>query len=155
MPQLKAQFVLGKDLSSWAISWFGGGGYSHVDLVMPDGGLLGARSDWIKGIHPGVMIRPPDYEKWKVKTVVAKEVSQLQFDQAIAIAKKQLFKPYDMTAIWGFATGRDWRNLDEWFCSELLMYVFETAKIVPEIPVKVEKIFPGEALAICAAAGFE
>lgn len=154
MPQLQAQFVLGKGLSSWAISWFGGGGYSHVDFVLPDGTLLGARSDKIGGKPPGVQIRPPNYDTWLRRTVVAKEVSAVTLDRCMGLAYSQIGKPYDKTAIWGFAAGRDWRADDSWFCSELVTWIFETAEVFPSLIIPANKIFPGESLAICNAAGF-
>jgi hypothetical protein len=40
------QFVRGEDLGAKLITWFGhGANFSHVDVVWPDGKLLGARSD--------------------------------------------------------------------------------------------------------------
>jgi hypothetical protein len=54
---IKLRFVRGLDFSSRVIAWFSAGHLSHVDAVMPDGSLLGARSDVIKGIPTGVQIR--------------------------------------------------------------------------------------------------
>lgn len=46
---IKLQFVREKDLSSQVIAWFSAGHVSHVDTVLDDGRLLGARSDRVGG----------------------------------------------------------------------------------------------------------
>jgi hypothetical protein len=50
---IRLQFVLGTGLSSQAIAWFSAGHFSHVDAVLPDNRLLGARSDVVGGKPPG------------------------------------------------------------------------------------------------------
>ena len=57
MGTITLQFVTSRDPESWAIRTFQRGWCSHVDAVMDDGRLLGARSDG------GVAIRPQNYEK--------------------------------------------------------------------------------------------
>jgi hypothetical protein len=65
MGAITLQFVTSRDPESWAIRTFQRGWCSHVDSVMDDGRLLGARSDG------GVQIRPPNYEKFsRVERVV-------------------------------------------------------------------------------------
>jgi hypothetical protein len=54
MGAITLQFVTSRDPESWAIRTFQRGWCSHVDSVMDDGRLLGARSDG------GVLIRPPN-----------------------------------------------------------------------------------------------
>jgi len=155
---IAAQFVLGRAFSSRCIAWFGGGGLSHVDIVMPDGQLLGARSDRLMHIQPGVQIRPPFYDGdngWSKRIVMAKTVTPKHLAKCYELARSQLYKAYDHTAIWGFATGRDWRDTDKWFCSELLMWMLETADVVHPLIIPANKIFPGEALALCSEAGFK
>src|ERR1700744_5639048 len=61
MGAIPLQFCEGSGLESAMIKWFGHGKFSHVDCVLPDGRLLGARSDVIQGIPAGVQIRPADY----------------------------------------------------------------------------------------------
>src|SRR5271170_1356882 len=79
---VQVQFVLGEGISSSAIAWFGGGTFSHVDAIMPDGTLIGARSDIIyplmpdgttsvKPIPAGVQRRPAGYEVWKKRVVAS------------------------------------------------------------------------------------
>ena len=64
---------------------------------------------------------------------------------------KQMGKPYDSTAIWGFAAGRNWRETDSWFCSELGAASIEAAKAVPALYSPANKITPS-ALALTLSA---
>ncbi len=106
------QFVAGDGIGAELIEWFSAGDFSHVDIVMPDGTLLGARLDG------GVRIRPANYETWHKRAVVALDRGQSITDAFYSFAVSQIGKPYDKTAIIGFAAGRDWREDDSWFCSE-------------------------------------
>lgn len=119
------QFVLGAGLSSRLIAWWGEGygGYSHVDAVLSDGTLVGARSDRItfKGhTYPaGVQIRPQGYEKWKRRTVVAIPCDVLLAGQWEHFLRCQIDKPYDKQAIWGFLFGQRKHARGHWICSAL------------------------------------
>lgn len=152
-PVVRLQFVLGSGLSSRAISYFGAGGYSHVDVVLRDGTLLGARSDEILGIVPGVRIRPQGYEDWKKRTVMTLAVTEQQEKDFLDFVVLQIGKPYDSTAIWGFAAGRDWREKDSWFCSELAGAATESAGIVPTLIAPTCKITPGALATVYSAIG--
>lgn len=120
MSKIVLQFSYQRDLGADLIKYFGhGAGFSHVDAVMGDGSLLGARSDVCAGVPAGVQIRPPNYAAFdRVLPVVLltdDAVSKAFYDFIVA----QRGKPYDMEAIVAFAAGRDWRAPDSWFCSEL------------------------------------
>lgn len=122
-PSLQFQLVAGAGISSRAIGYFGGGFYSHVDIVWPDGRLFGARSDVIKvnGLtYPaGAQFRPQNYEVWRARTRIDIPCTFMQRNRALEWALHQEGKPYDKRAILGFASGRDWRTEGEWFCSEM------------------------------------
>lgn len=122
------QFSTTKDFGSWAIRQFTWSDWSHVDIVMPDGYLLGARQDG------GVKKRQPGYGKFsKVQHMIAKGAPESVYEYALS----QWGKPYDWTSILNFGMHRDWRENDSWFCSELVMWSFEQAKwplLNPEIP---------------------
>ena len=108
------QFAGDGGLSSGLIEWYGHDWCSHVDCVLPDGHLLGAR---IKG---GVAIRPPHYRRFRrVQRVTLPCPGEM--DLAFRLfAHAQVGKPYDWTAIAAFAFDRDWREGRAWFCSELV-----------------------------------
>lgn len=139
------QFVAGTDLSSEAIEWFSHGrAYSHVDAVLTDGTLLGARLDG------GVAIRPADYlgsEKTlriSLPTTPAQESAFYQFLRA------QLGKPYDVIGITDFFDGRDWREPGSWFCSELQAAALESCQVFPyPLPVPEMKITPPDLINLC------
>lgn len=150
---IRLQFVLGYGLSSQAIAWFSAGHFSHVDAILPDGRLLGARSDAIGGRPPGVQIRLPDYEKWKERVVMMLPSTPDQERSFLGFLDKQLGKPYDSTAIWGFATGRDWRNPDDWFCSELLTAALEIAGVCPTLYTPSNKVTPAALAMVMSALG--
>lgn len=114
--RVRLQFSAQKTIGSMLIRWWTWSDYSHVDFILPDGRLLGAR-------HDGVNIRDP-YETTR-KLIV--EVDAGEF--VLNTAYKQIGKPYDWTAIFGFMVKRDWQEPDAWFCSELVAWAFEQTGI--------------------------
>ena len=119
-------------MGSRAIQIFSRGWPSHVDNVLADGTLLGARSDSVGGMPPGVQIRPANYEVWtktqsiRLNATAAQETTWLNFLTA------QIGKPYDKLAIAAFAVERDWREDDAWFCSELAAAALESCGWFPK-----------------------
>lgn len=131
---IKLRFVLGRGWASSAIAIFSAGHLSHVDAIMPDGTLFGARSDNIGGAPgvewSGVRTRPNPYEA--VAKVVTFEIPAAP-DQERAFysfLKKQDGKCYDHLAIVAFAFNRNWRDDDAWYCSELQAAALEDAAIL-------------------------
>ena len=109
------QFSSKATLASWVIQRFTWSEFAHVDIVLPDGRLLGADSDG------GVAIRDPE-QFYKVARFQV-DAPELVLD----LAAEQLGKPYDWGAIAGIVTRRDWQQPDRWFCSELIAWAFESA----------------------------
>jgi hypothetical protein len=125
------------------IGFWGLGFYSHIDVLTPTGMLRGARSDWIKGIPPGYMDRPYDYERWEAQTQFTLEVSEDQYDKYWRYSDKQLYKPYDFRGlIKTFVFGRNWRDDDSWWCSEEVAMNGEVAGIWT-LPEHVKNVEPG------------
>lgn len=147
------QFVLGHGLSSQAIAWFSAGRFSHVDAILPDGSLLGSRSDTIKGIKPGVRVRPPDYEPWLARVQLALPSTPTETQRWIDFLHSQIGKPYDKSAIWGFAAGRDWREPDSWFCSEIQARALEVSCRSPPLYSPANKITPSALALVMSALG--
>ena len=151
---IQLQFVRQAALSSDVIAWFSQGHFSHVDFVMPDGSLLGARDDSVGGQQPGVRIRPPGYVKFALRVVMTIPCSEDQATKYCAFLKDQVGKPYDTEAIWAFAFNRNWRETDSWICSELQSAAGEAAGIFPQLYLAANKITPVScALAYSAIGG--
>jgi uncharacterized protein YycO len=121
------QFVATSTLTADVIRWYSHGSYSHVDAVMPDGSLLGSQGSVFAGIPAGVQVRPANYTAFSKRTVVIVPAPYSVEQAFYAFLKAQVGKPYDTTAIAGFAVGRDWREDDSWMCSELQSAALERA----------------------------
>ncbi len=150
---IRLQFVCGGSLSSQAIAWFSQGHLSHVDAILPDGTLLGARSDRIRGIEPGVRIRPGAYERWSSRVVFTLPSTVEQEAAFHGYLRRQIGKPYDHTAIWGFVLNRNWRESDSWICSELQAAALEHAGLVPNLYLSANKMTPVAVALVTSAIG--
>jgi hypothetical protein len=152
MGAIVLQFVGNNSFGSTLIEWFDHGQYSHVDSVLPDGTLLGARDDVILGVPAGVQIRPATYVDSypKIKQVslpTTDEIAQAYYD----FVRSQIGKPYDSTAIAAFIVGRDWINPLAWFCSELATAGLLASRFLLHKPsAPCYKIAPDDLLLICS-----
>jgi hypothetical protein len=154
MPEISLQFVAERALGSAAIGWFSAGHLSHVDAVLPDGLLFGARSDRVGGRPSGTWARPPGYLRFSRRVVATLPASEEQHALWRAFLAAQTGKPYDWRALWGFVFNRDWRQEDSWICSELQARALEVAGLVPPLYLAANKITPvALALAISAVPG--
>ena len=108
------------------------GPFSHVDILLPDGNLLGAsdspKAPVIVGNPRGVAIRPPTYQPFGLKLTMVIATPRAKYIRALAMT--QLGKPFDNGALNGFLSdampgARNWRDPTVWFCSELVMWAFE------------------------------
>lgn len=138
--QIVWQFSYKTDISGLLIRWGTRSDWSHVDAVLPNGDLLGARIDG------GVQIRKPGYANFK-KTVQY-SVKTPAADKFYEILQTQVGKPYDWRAIAAFAFGnRDWREQDSWFCSELQIWAAEQAGFFPQdLMIEVNRLSPRDHL---------
>lgn len=136
---------------SLLIEWFDHGQFSHVDSVLPDGSLLGARSDVILGVPAGVQIRPASYVGGEVTKLVSIPCPDPVADAYYAFIHSQIGKPYDKTAIAAFVFGRNWMESDSWFCSELCAAALVAAGFVHTLAAPCNKIAPDDLLLIVSA----
>ena len=126
---MKVQFVLGADWPSRVIAWWGQGygGWSHVDAVMDDGWLLGARDDVIDPpglpvVKAGVQLRPPNYERWARRSVIDIPATPIEERRWLDFLQHQINFQYDSGAILAFITGRREPTAPgHWICSALQM----------------------------------
>jgi hypothetical protein len=143
------QFVRGADVGADLIAWFSHGGYSHVDIVLPDGRLLGARSDRVGGAPPGVQIRDAAYVEGCEVLRVAIECAPEMAATFEAFVRGQIGKPYDVEGIAGFIVGRDWRDDSAWFCSELASAGLEHCGYFPHpLAAPTNKLTPADLLLV-------
>jgi hypothetical protein len=121
------QFSTQHDLGSAIIRWGNWSDVSHVDLVLPDGLLLGARTDH----NPGVQVRPKGYAKFSRIIQVDYDFTDAQTEIYHAWCRSQLGKPYDKPGIASYITHKrknlDWRDESSWYCSELQARASEIA----------------------------
>ena len=110
--------------------------FSHIDIVLDDGSLLGASDNpmapVLRGNPRGVAIRPgsPPYQEFGVRRQMV--IRTPKADAIIDMAMSQLGKPFDASALSDFISDdfpgvRDWRNNGTWFCAEWVIWSFETA----------------------------
>lgn len=109
---IRLRFGARPGIEAWLIQWLSTGHWSHVDIVMPDGMLLGARAD-------GVRLRPPGYAPFRNVHLATIPAAAPQCRAFYRFASEQLGKPYDNLALWAFLRNREWHREDQWTCSEL------------------------------------
>lgn len=155
--QLAADFLLGPDLSSRFIAWYGNGygGYSHVAPVLDDGRYLDARSDVLGGVPAGVHIRLPESEKWIKRRRVSLVVSASEYGEWEANLRARIDDLYGKTDIWDFITGSNKHDNGHWICSAHFVNSLQHIKRVPfPLPMPAHQITPNSALLIAASIGF-
>jgi hypothetical protein len=119
------------DPTDFAIQWYSHGWADHVDAVIVnskldgDENLLGAR------MKKGVALRPLNYQKFKRVERVKLPATRDQYLAFGDFLHNQIGKPYDDTAILGFAFDRDWRDANHWMCSELMAAALEHCGFFP------------------------
>lgn len=120
MASINLQFSRLDDLGSEVIQAFDHGAYSHVDAVLGDGRLFGARDDQIGSIPKGIWPRPANYLPFTATKKVALNVPAIVSIKFYGFLNDQTGKGYDEVAILGFVFNRDWSDPDSDFCSELI-----------------------------------
>lgn len=121
MTAIALQFSTEPGLASDMVRLFDHCWCSHVDCLLEDGSLLGAR------YAGGVQVRQPGYVTFTRTQRVAFEAPDCVWKSYLAFLQAQVGKPYDSEAIAAFALDRDWRATDSWFCSELIVAALEHA----------------------------
>ncbi len=158
IPVLRWQFVRASDPASLAIAWFGGGDFSHIDCIYPDGSCVGARSDTLHlkdgtVLLPGVQRRPPGYLKFARRCVMQLEVTVQQAHDFYDFLDHAIGAPYDSLAIIGFIAGRSWYRDGTYICSELQAAALTKAKIVKPLYLTANRITPNDLTLILSAIG--
>lgn len=157
---IRVQLSTSLELSSKMICKFCHSHFSHVDIVMPDGNLIGASNSpdapFIEGNPCGVAIRPPEYQKFGMRRMAVAAIhsdrpKEIE-DNFYKVLLSQLGKPFDDSALYAFissegAEPRNWRQDDLWFCSEYAAWAFEIANFFPyELITAKNRITPADLL---------
>lgn len=125
MPDKIYVYIVFTTLNHWIsrmICWFTRGKWSHVEIFLPDGRLLGAMPG------KGVITRKFSSiakSKYRVDRIRVKDENAAQ--TVYWAARQELGKPYDWAAIFGFVFRRNWQKPKKWFCSELVAWSFQRA----------------------------
>lgn len=139
---IQLQFVSEAGAGASLLRWFSHGRFSHVDVIIPYEGLLGARMDNPVNDHTGVQIRPSDYATFTDRLVVTVPATVREAFRFHDFLARQIGKPYDWRAILAFCTARNWRDPNAWFCSELIAAALEQAGLIEPLLNAVNKITP-------------
>lgn len=123
MGAIRLRFYEGVGLYAWLTRMRTWGKYTHVDIVLPSGLLLGAI------IGEGVT----RHTTHKAKAYITYDIPVPEPERALAWVKRQIGKPYDLGAILGFMSRRNWSDDEKWFCSELAAQTLIVAGLPPLI----------------------
>jgi hypothetical protein len=135
--------------------------FSHVDLVLDDGNLLGASNNphapCLKGNASGVAIRPLNYQRFAVRRDAAIWTTEARKSRFVDFCMTQLGKPFDANALRPSTflspnfTKRDWRKGDKWFCAELMGHACEVAPLLDwPIPGIKNRLTPADLVLLLA-----
>ena len=127
------------DTSHW-IARLSHSPFSHGDLRLDNGDLLGSsnskNSPYIAGNPAGVAIRPPDYQKFRLRVDARIEATAEQKAAFEQFCRDQLGKPFDSEALRfrTFLSGdfhdRDWREPSKWYCWEMIACATKHANLL-------------------------
>lgn len=157
MAEIAIDFLLGPDLSSRFIAWFGDGtgGYSHAASVLSDGRYLDARSGWCGDVPPGVHIRHPQDEAWIKRRRATLEVTEDEYVAWEANLRAKITDGYGGDDIWDFILGHSGHVDGHWICSALAINAVQHIKKVPyPLVLPAHAITPTACLLIVQTAGF-
>jgi uncharacterized protein YycO len=148
MGRINLQFAESTSIGGRIIEWYDHGRFAHVDVVYPNGDLIGARDDVVAGIPSGVQVRPSTYlgdsKVFKVEIITSDNLAGKFYDFISA----QIGKPYDESAIAGFVAGRNWYRTGEWFCSELVAAGLVSSGYLLPLSAPANKIAPDDLLLV-------
>ena len=96
---------------SWLIRTVSWSEWSHVEIILPDGRLLGAAAPHGVGLSTYE-------ERMSIAAHAATMCVPGDMNTAAAWGETQLGKPYDYVGVVGLGLHRDWEKDDKWWCSE-------------------------------------
>ena len=91
--------------------------WSHVALLLDDNTVIEATYPLVRRVPLAEMLQ--HYDKFEIVDI------SCDYAKTKKAAISQIGKPYDLSAIAGFALHRNWQEQDSWFCSELVAWCLE------------------------------
>lgn len=145
---------------SHVIEWGTQATVGHIDIILPDGSLLGAQhEDGLGGMPAGVQIRPANYgdtsgmiNRMRVDISVPDDVEKDAYDWALSMVGT----PYDTRAIIGIMKNEDWSTPGHLICSGFgsgMLTQPTKPVIVHKLPKPWRIMTPEEHLILCSALG--
>jgi hypothetical protein len=126
-PEIELRLVSGFGCGSGAIRLVSHGEFTHVDAVVPKGGipniewpagsLVGARSDRIGGKPSGLQCRPFGYERVHKAVRFHSPASELQVQGFWSFLYSQEEHKYDKPSILANVFNANWHAAGEYVCS--------------------------------------
>lgn len=117
------------------IEWFTWGKYAHVDVVLPNGDIIGAR------LFGGVRIRRDSLSYSRVKRYSV-TVPESTAASIYGTLRAQVGAGYDWLGILSFPLRLRWNRSDKWFCSELVAWAFYINGVQLVTEPKFERLSP-------------
>ena len=111
---MKLLFTRRRHASSLLIRLVTWSNFSHVDIVLDGGQIIGAEAG--KGVSKGSFER----QVRKASKAVTVEIPVLDLQAALAFAKSQKGKPYDWLGVAGIGLRRNWQEPSKWSCAEFV-----------------------------------
>lgn len=139
--------------------------FSHVDIVLPDGTLIGSSDSpdapVIRGNPRGVAVRPQGYQEFDIRRIAKIEVPPNVYlkpeeieQNFYLLLESQIGKPFDSAAMHAMLgdtviKAMDWHEAEAWFCSEYLIWSLHNARFFPyELVVPKNRVSPADSLLI-------
>lgn len=107
---------------SWLIRAVTWSEWSHVDIMLPDGGLIGAAAP-----HGVIGITSEE----RIARASCAAVMKVPCSTPFSWMLSQIDKPYDWLGVAGIGLHRDWEEDDKWFCSEFAARAMKEGGIEP------------------------
>ncbi len=126
----------GRGFISRLIRWQTRSQYSHAAIMLPCGRVLeawqgeGVRIKWLRDWC--------DVDRFRVT-----DMTEEQWETAIAFARAQIGKKYDYRGVWRFLSRRKPARDDRWFCSELVFASLAAAGVKLLAAVDIGEVSPG------------
>jgi hypothetical protein len=154
--QFAVDLLLGSGLLSRAIAWYGNGygGFSHAASAIDEETYIDSHANVIAGVPAGVQKRAISTEKCIKRERLAKQCSQLEYDEWVHALEENIGDPYGTIYIWGFITGRHENGNGSWICSGDALRALRRLGAVPALSVPDNQITPNSLGLILEAVGF-